>query len=55
MRKYGYIGEVYFSCQGFSIRHLAYEYRLVFNEGSTCAYVNSMAELKSAISELLGE
>ena len=55
VRKYGYIGNAYFSHQGFSIRNLAEEYKIVCNEESKTVYVNSMSELKHEIAEIYGE
>jgi hypothetical protein len=53
LRTYGEIRGVSFHKVGFSIYHLAIEYKLSVGDGSISVYVNSMAELKKEINNLV--
>lgn len=52
MRTYGEIRGVSFRKVGFSIYHLANEYKISNGQETISVYVNSMAELKAEISKI---
>ena len=53
MRSYGEIRGVSFRKVGFSIYHLATEYKLSTGDGSISVYADSMTELKKEINNLV--
>lgn len=55
MRKYGDIGNVHFSNQGWNIYNLAFEYKLSYNGYTNFIYVTTMKELKEEIAKKIGE